>query len=124
MADELRPCPFCGGEARIFFSREGGMWDVQCQRCGAMPYLVGRQDARGADPAAALARMWNRRGEHERDGSGCWYFRASGCSHAATDTWEAIEAEARERLDDGLHPNDEWMLDLLYRVRGLYGEEG
>lgn len=58
------------------------------------------------------------------DGSGCWYFRASSCSHAAPDSWEAIEAEARERLDDGLHPNDEWVLDLLYRVRGLYGEEG
>ncbi|RVU97034.1 hypothetical protein EII22_08865 [Coriobacteriales bacterium OH1046] len=59
------------------------------------------------------------------DGSGCWYFRASSCSHAAPDSWEAIEAEARERLDDGLHPNDGWVLDLLYRVRDLYeGEEG
>ena len=58
------------------------------------------------------------------DGTGNGCFDASFCSHAAPDSWEAIEAEARERLDDGLHPNDGWVLDLLYRVRGLYEGKG
>lgn len=54
------------------------------------------------------------------DDVGSCCYDASLFLHAAPDTWEAIEAEARERLDDGLHPNDGWVLDLLYRVRGLY----
>ena len=62
-SDHLRPCPFCGGEARVFYSEEGGMWDVQCQGCGAMPYLLSPREARraGLDPAEELARLWNRR---------------------------------------------------------------
>ena len=63
--DGLMPCPFCGGEARVFLSEEGGMWDVQCQGCGAMPYLLSPREARhaGLDPAEELARLWNRRAE-------------------------------------------------------------
>lgn len=39
------------------------MWDVQCQGCGAMPYLLSPREARhaGLDPAEELARLWNRR---------------------------------------------------------------
>ena len=35
MSDELKPCPFCGGEARAFYSEEGGTFDVRCPGCGA-----------------------------------------------------------------------------------------
>lgn len=61
MSSGLLPCPFCGGEARVFFSEEGGAWDVQCQECGAMPFAIGRRDAQVGDPAARLAALWNRR---------------------------------------------------------------
>ena len=48
VSDRIRPCPFCGGEARVFLSEEGGMWDIQCQGCGAMPYLLSPREARHA----------------------------------------------------------------------------
>ena len=53
MSDSIRPCPFCGGEARLFFAEEAGFWDVQCQSCGAQPFL------RRKDHEAIEA--WNRR---------------------------------------------------------------
>lgn len=53
MTEKLKPCPFCGGEARLFFTEETGFWDVQCQDCGAEPYL------RSKDYEAAAA--WNGR---------------------------------------------------------------
>lgn len=58
------------------------------------------------------------------DGTEQWGFTANALCHVKPDTFELIEAEARERLDDGLHPNDEWVLDLLYRVKDLYEGKG
>jgi Lar family restriction alleviation protein len=61
MSDELKPCPFCGGEARAFYSEESGTFDVQCQRCGAIPFIGSRTSERKtmADVIAA----WNARAE-------------------------------------------------------------
>ncbi|HIS39938.1 MAG TPA: hypothetical protein IAC12_03735 [Candidatus Aphodovivens avistercoris] len=39
------------------------------------------------------------------------------------DSWERIEQDARAMLDDGLHPNDEWVLDLLSRAKALAERE-
>ena len=49
---ELKPCPFCGGEAR----RYAGHIDfhgVVCKKCGAKVYGYGNQ--------ASATRAWNRR---------------------------------------------------------------
>lgn len=56
--DELRPCPFCGGEATL--SEDDGGYLVDCGVCGAAVGYFGRglPDARGAAVAA-----WNRRAE-------------------------------------------------------------
>lgn len=42
MSEELKPCPFCGGEARAFRCEESGTFDVQCQQCGAIPFIGSR----------------------------------------------------------------------------------
>ena len=59
MSDELKPCPFCGGEARAFRCEESGTFDVQCQQCGAIPFIGSRTSERKtiADVIAA----WNAR---------------------------------------------------------------
>ncbi len=59
MIDELKPCPFCGGEARAFRCEESGTFDVQCQQCGAIPFIGSRTSEKKtmADVIAA----WNAR---------------------------------------------------------------
>lgn len=59
MSEELKPCPFCGGEARAFRCEESGTFDVQCQQCGAIPFIGSRTSERKtmADVIAA----WNAR---------------------------------------------------------------
>ena len=65
MSDELKPCPFCGGEARAFYSEEGGTFDVQCQRCGAIPFIGSRtSEIRTLDGVIAA---WNARAERTCD---------------------------------------------------------
>ena len=59
MSDDLRRCPFCGGEAKAFYCEESGTLDVQCQQCGAIPFIGSRTSERKtmADVIAA----WNAR---------------------------------------------------------------
>lgn len=59
MSDELKPCPFCGGEAKAFYCEESGTFDVQCQQCGAIPFIGSRTSEKKtmADVIAA----WNAR---------------------------------------------------------------
>lgn len=60
--NELKPCPFCGGEARIQFDYEGktfadGKWDfvyyAHCTKCFAMTAIRNRHDT--------AAELWNTR---------------------------------------------------------------
>jgi len=51
---ELKPCPFCGGEAKLYETYDG-FWQVQCCGigcgCGTMQYKEKRTPVR----------IWNRR---------------------------------------------------------------
>lgn len=54
---ELKPCPFCGGEAdcnNVAFERAGKpMWAVECMKCGVVTdFFDNEEDANEA---------WNRR---------------------------------------------------------------
>lgn len=55
----LSPARFAGGEARAFRCEESGTFDVQCQQCGAIPFIGSRTSERKtmADVIAA----WNAR---------------------------------------------------------------
>lgn len=55
------------------------------------------------------------------DGKLDWGFEAAYLTHTKpeSDSWERIEGDVRAMLDDGLHPNDEWVLDLLSRAKAL-----
>lgn len=64
---ELKPCPFCGGEAyfRTPYHVKGTAFDavsVECRKCGASPYTLqvyeGESDEQKRN---AIARFWNRR---------------------------------------------------------------
>ena len=55
---ELKPCPFCGGEA--FFQSSGNgkyNWLVKCQQCCAQTY--------NGETKSVAARYWNFRKEVE-----------------------------------------------------------
>jgi Lar family restriction alleviation protein len=57
MNNELKPCPFCGGEARLRPERLGieKEWRVECEcwnSCGAATSFLGKTEAIAA---------WNRR---------------------------------------------------------------
>ena len=56
MAEELRPCPFCGGEAKEFTGEDAAphRWTVECDACGAHVGSGTRHRART---------KWNRRAE-------------------------------------------------------------
>ena len=51
---ELKPCPFCGGEASIAKGHDGELlpW-VMCRECGAETYCF--------DSVAEAIEAWNRR---------------------------------------------------------------
>lgn len=57
--EELKPCPFCGGEAEIVMS--GGDRRVECKKCGA------RSDWYDTEAEAIAA--WNRRNYSEKQNS-------------------------------------------------------
>lgn len=58
--DQLKPCPFCGGEAKIKSSSAFGLIPcvyVQCQKCGVR---TGNWTSKSQNKANAF---WNRRTE-------------------------------------------------------------
>lgn len=61
---ELKPCPFCGGEAKLVDFRDGAniIWRVvECQTCGAK----GPGIPKGIAIDDAIRMQWNRRADHE-----------------------------------------------------------
>ena len=64
---ELKPCPFCGGRARLFrIGHQNGTafddWGIECVSCGAMPWAFSvyrfEDEAEIREKCAA---KWNRR---------------------------------------------------------------
>jgi Lar family restriction alleviation protein len=71
-ANELKPCPFCGGEAyyRKPIDEKGTAMvrvGVECKKCGAYPFSTmiyeGESEQR---KKAVAAKFWNRRAEDGR----------------------------------------------------------
>lgn len=50
---ELKPCPFCGGEAKLVGSNSGCLFYVECTDCEA--------STTSTPIAAEAAEFWNRR---------------------------------------------------------------
>ena len=60
MTEKLKPCPFCGGEAKL--RNEGCCIFVKCKNCGAEAGLVHISAEYCANEKAAEA--WNRRADN------------------------------------------------------------
>lgn len=62
---ELKPCPFCGGKAKLESNDYGGkpLWTVRCRWAGGGVYVA----TIDADTPQKAAELWNRRaGEDEK----------------------------------------------------------
>ena len=103
MSDEttLLPCPFCGGEAKLF---KGilGFWHVMCKDrdgCGVVPIT------NGADTETEAIEAWNTRAvetcEMYRDDSGIWHCKS--CEGGA-DVLTGSDGEL-DAWNDAWHPN-------------------
>lgn len=60
-----------------------------------------------------------RAGAEDYESTMCVPSRLTHTEPEPPDSWERIEGDALAMLDDGLHPNDEWVLDLVGRCRAL-----
>lgn len=55
---ELKPCPFCGGKARLFVSN--GV-RVLCPKCGATTRILVDGERGGTSAVEDVIKAWNRR---------------------------------------------------------------
>ena len=64
---ELKPCPFCGGEARIIVVRKGVYSIIECTTdyCGFKRYSFNNGDT-DEHAALRLTTAWNKRTPKER----------------------------------------------------------
>lgn len=89
MAEELKPCPFCGGDAKEFTGEDAAphRWTVECDSCGAHV---------GSDTRYKARAKWNLRAERtcnvesshvEQEMGGYSYLEVElSCGH--TFTWD------------------------------------
>ena len=65
---KLKPCPFCGGTAKVYREKNHGGLDgsvVRCENCGAKAEWKALSYTTACDHEAAEA--WNRRAKDESD---------------------------------------------------------
>jgi len=94
---KLKPCPFCGGEAKMFAPRIFGKWQgyryVACQTCHASTSgMMGGPDGGKTKTEEEAAAAWNRRAEEQtkpktrRDKRRCVHFRFPSFATAEYET--------------------------------------
>ena len=67
--NELKPCPFCGGEARFIRGLDGDAVGIYCHKCKAMTkfQIVMKPKETYGENADRWAEAWNRRTPNERN---------------------------------------------------------
>lgn len=101
MSNELRPCPFCGGEAKAFFCEESGTYDVQCQQCGALPFLGRKRGPGRFKSMDDVIAAWNRRAERTvrptlyDDFCGCVNVCCPTCGRTLSGPWSDVRDAVR-----------------------------
>lgn len=121
----LEPCPFCGGEARAFYDDAGGVYEVQCQECGAEPYIGSRSGAPGMRTLGDVIEAWNRRSERvcHNTGGACVMFECSGCG-CVVDALEEPYMDVRESRDVDFSYCPNCGAKVARRLRGVRREDG
>lgn len=72
MSNKLKPCPFCGSEARFRRTKKESMtgrWDawIECKGCYAKPYIYeARIFEKEEEVRERISFQWNRRTNNEQ----------------------------------------------------------
>ncbi len=67
MNDELKPCPFCGGQAKVLIDPDGTPSGIHC-KCGALTRFLFMPRVVGENFGAVQERIverWNRRASND-----------------------------------------------------------
>lgn len=81
MSEELRPCPFCGGEAAIYEPLATSFWFVRCSDGDTCSTCGPDRETR-----SAAIEAWNTRAERT-----CRYEPTNRCTHVCTSCGREVE---------------------------------
>ena len=95
MSDELKPCPFCGGDA-VFDDCDDGSGGIRCSKCGFQP-LIHASWGKNKNRQQAISE-WNRRPEPTK---------YSPC------TFTVIDRETGTQADCERIAKEEWAKGLI-----------
>lgn len=65
--DDLKRCPFCGGDPRMIYDLEGAPTGVMCRECGAVVHFIGIQPVKRRETFERfineITERWNKTAE-------------------------------------------------------------
>lgn len=71
MADELKPCPFCGEKVQICYGTDYTVSGIRCGNCGVIaqwPWIkIGRSNKTFGELTKPCIEAWNRRADNGRE---------------------------------------------------------
>ena len=112
MKEELRPCPFCGGKAKIKEPPDGWPYSVCCVKCGAK--IQGESCREDAEQNAVG--KWNKRSDKYAFDDCVFTVKREKIESAVSEAAEIYRREMEEYLKNGSFDGRFFTLDFLSKL--------